>query len=1218
MQATGTSRHSMPKHESSKRLSSDHLAVAQSNSQLIEPASLPVMYIPITLDSLHTYALIDSGASVSTIDRSFTNTRNIRHHTTTPMNLTLANGNTVTSTDTTETLEMILDKKHKEEIRFRIVNLSDQTVILGMDWLTRHNPLIDWPSRSMRLGSNHCKTHCLSSSQSLIVVGRQPELPKTDFNVIRYHPQKLQLTTTPTPSNQTLPEKYQEFADVFDAALAARDLPPHRDFDFAIELKDPDTPPKYKSPYRLNPAHEAALKAYIDEELVKGHIRESTSPWGAPIFFQPKPGGGWRPVIDYGAVNAATKKDKYPIPLVSDLLDKLRGSKIFTKIDLRSAYNLVRIRKGDEYLTAFSSKFGHYEYTILPFGLSNAPSAFMRFIHHVLKEHLDHGVQAYFDDILIHTATQHEMNQLVSKVLRKLKENSLFAKLEKCLFDVPLVEYLGYSISADGIRPTESKVTAIRDWPTPKSVKQVQSFLGVANFLRRFVPNFSTIVKPLTDLTKSSITTFEWTTDLATAFANLKELIVQETLLSYPDPQAPFYIETDASLWAAGAVLLQKDNLGQLKPVSFWSRKFSPAEANYATPDRELLAIIDALQEWHYYLLGSPHQITIYTDHANLTKYRYRQKLSSRHARWALILAEYEYTIVHRSGQSNVRADALSRRPDYEPTEQEQLDTKQQILIPPERFELNPILETDPIPPVPRPVQEVITNLERRQQILLERHENPAAGHYGYAKTLHGILKDFTWPKIQKDVRLFTQKCGICQRAKHRKHRPYGLLQPLPIPEKRWTHITMDFIVGLPPVDRYDAIFVVVDRLSKMAHFVPTTSAINAEQTAQILIKEIFRLHGLPVDILSDRGPQFTSAVWKQLLKTLKTSRSLSTAYHPQSDGQTERTNQILDQYLRCFTDYNQENWIELLPMAEFSYNNSLHSATGFTPFFLNYGYHPRADTLAQEQPINTAEITNDTAMNLVTTLDSILRQAKAHLEKAQDTMKMHADQRRDFRTFAVGEYVLLSTRNLTTNRPSAKLEYRHIGPYKIIEQVTDTAYKLELPLTSKAHNVFHVSLLEPYINENPANDTTIPTTASGSPPVVVDDKEFYAIDRILDSREDDDTWRYLIRWEGQPPENDSWEPYEGCEESCFPEILEYHRSHPEKSMPPIVVKALRGKLLADSDTDSDEEDSDDEPYHPTSIPQTRARPLRRGDVTIIPSNRDMNKRYSLRKRVNP
>ncbi|TPX29974.1 hypothetical protein SeMB42_g08025, partial [Synchytrium endobioticum] len=329
---------------------------------------------------------------------------------------------------------------------------------------------------------------------------------------------------------------------------------------------------------------------------------------------------------------------------------------------------------------------------------------------------------------------------------------------------------------------------------------------------------------------------------------------------------------------------MDAESLGRL--VTQLQAQVRELQAQTPPRNKELLAIVDALQEWKYYLLGSPHSIIIHCDHANLTKFQYRLKLASRHARWALVLSEYDFVITHVPGTSNQSADALSRRADYHLSEEENKETLEQILLPKERFQITAI-EREPDPPQQDTAREAghprkeVTSEDEKLLILQNRHASPTAGHFGHGKTYHLISKDYHWPNLNRDVKKFIQACDVCQRVKPRRHRKYGLLQPLPILQKRWSHLSMDFITHLPKYKSYDAIMVVIDRFSKMAHFIPTTESINAEKTAQLFVNEIVKLHGLPDDIVSDRGPQFISNFWQELHRALRTTVSLSTAYHP-------------------------------------------------------------------------------------------------------------------------------------------------------------------------------------------------------------------------------------------------------------------------------------------------------------------------------------------------
>ena len=343
----------------------------------------PLVYLPTEINSVTLYALLDSGSNISIMNSTTFQKLQIQKIQTSRIRLTFGNGDSYTSDESTAPVIVKLGH-HTEELVFQIAEIPEQSIILGMDWLQTHNPIIDWPSLSLQFSSHHCREFCIPDGAKVTISGISN--PRRNIvTVIRHHP-SLVSTSTPESSHIQLPEQFQKFKNVFDKTLAEQNLPPHRDFDFKIELKNPNDIPPYQKPYKLSPAQDSALEEYIHDMLAKGHIRASKSPSGAPIFFQPKPGGGLRPCVDYTKLNNMTVKDRYPIPLVSDLLDQIKGAKLFTKIDLRAAYNLVRIREGDEWKTAFTSRYGHYEYTVMPFGLANAPAVFMRFIQTIFRD----------------------------------------------------------------------------------------------------------------------------------------------------------------------------------------------------------------------------------------------------------------------------------------------------------------------------------------------------------------------------------------------------------------------------------------------------------------------------------------------------------------------------------------------------------------------------------------------------------------------------------------------------------------------------------------------------------------------------------------------------------------------------------------------------------------------------------------------------------------
>lgn len=390
------------------------------------------------------------------------------------------------------------------------------------------------------------------------------------------------------------------------------------------------------------------------------------TPMASPILFVKKKNGKYRMCVDYRAVNNMTVKNRYPLPRTNELIDKLQGAKYFTKIDLRNGYNLVRIKEGDEWKTAFRTKYGLYEWLVMPFGLTNAPSAFQFFMNDMLKEVLDVYAVVYLDDILIFSNTKEEHTLHVRNVLLKLRENKLYANAEKCHFNQEEVEYLGIIASGTGVRVDPVKVKTVQEWPVPKSVKNIQEFVGFANFYRRFVHNYSNLAAPMYQLLKKDVP-WRWGPAEQASFQGLKDALTSSPVLRQPDIDRPFFVECDASDYATGAVLSQKNDKGKLHPVAFLSKSLAPAEQNYDIFDKELLAVIRACKEWRHFLEGSATPFTVLTDHKNLEYFSKSKVLNRRQIRWMGFLSDFNFVIQYRPGAENGKADILSRRLDHLP-----------------------------------------------------------------------------------------------------------------------------------------------------------------------------------------------------------------------------------------------------------------------------------------------------------------------------------------------------------------------------------------------------------------------------------------------------------------------------------------------------------------------------------------------------------------------
>ncbi len=462
-----------------------------------------------------------------------------------------------------------------------------------------------------------------------------------------------------------VPKKYHNLASVF-TIKDFTELPPHRPYDCAIDLEEGKSPP-FGPLYHLSQSERAVLFDYVETNLKKGFIRRSTSSAAAPVLFVKKKTGDLRLCGDYRGLNAMTKKNRYPLPLVNDLLDRVQGCKVFSVIDLKNAFAHIRIQEGDEWKTAFRTHLGLFEYTVMPFGLTNAPGIFQAYIQDSLRDILDVVCVVYIDDILIFSRTQEEHDEHVKLVLDRLQRAGLFANAKKCEFDKPEVEFLGYLLGADGIKMHPRKLETVTDWPCSRSVKEIQSFLGFTNFYRRFIDGYARIVLPLNALTRKN-TAFEWTSEANSAFEQLKHAFTSAPLLRHFDPELPSTLSTDASDFAIPGILHQPDSHGFLHPTAFYSRKISPAEINYEIYDKELLAVVESLRDMRAWLISTPTPIAVVSDHKDLEYFMTSRVLNRRQARWSMFLSEFNFRLAYAPGIKNP-ADGPTRRPDFAPQE---------------------------------------------------------------------------------------------------------------------------------------------------------------------------------------------------------------------------------------------------------------------------------------------------------------------------------------------------------------------------------------------------------------------------------------------------------------------------------------------------------------------------------------------------------------------
>ncbi|GKC00536.1 retrotransposon-related protein [Tanacetum coccineum] len=622
-------------------------------------------------------------------------------------------------------------------------------------------------------------------------------------------------TATDSPVSSDIQQLVQEYTPIFQDPV---DLPPFRPgYDHQITLKDGSNPVNLR-PYRYSLLQKDVIEKMTKELLEQGVIKHSNSTFASPMVLVKKKDGGWRMCIDYRSLNKSTVPDRFPIPLLEELLEELYGTKKNSKIDLKSGYYQIRMLPTDTHKTAFRTHCGHYEFLVMPFGLTNAPSTFQNLMNTIFEPYLRKFVLVFFDDILIYSPTWSAHLHHLGLVFQTLSTHSLFAKLSKCAFGVTQIEYLGHVISDSGVATDPVKIKAVFEWPSPVNIKQLRGFLGLTGYYRRFIKDYGGLAKPLTQdygglakpltqLLKKDC--FQWSTEAEKAFQELKQAVIKPPVLALPDFNSTFIIETDASSRGIGAVLMQHGH-----PIAFISKALSPRNILLSTYERELLEVIHAVQKWSHYILDR--HFIIKTDQESL-KYLLEHKLATPfQQKWISKLFGLDYEIQYKKGVENKVADALSRIQSGEllsmmfgSVDSELLDKIKAAWI------------SDPI------LQKVISKLQvnasshskyqwkdnelrrnnklvigndasLRQQLLQWMHNSPQGGHSGITATLKRIQRLFYWTKLKNDVQKYIRECENCQKCKADLAASPGMLQPLPIPKAIWEDIAMDFIEGLP------------------------------------------------------------------------------------------------------------------------------------------------------------------------------------------------------------------------------------------------------------------------------------------------------------------------------------------------------------------------------------------------------------------------------------
>ncbi|UYV66396.1 hypothetical protein LAZ67_4001541 [Cordylochernes scorpioides] len=840
-----------------------------------------------------------------------------------------------------------------------------------------------------------------------------------------------------------------------------------------------DHPPIKQRPYRVSKREREIMQKEVDTMLERKVIQPSESPWSAPVVLVKKKDGTWRFCVDFRRLNHITKKDVYPLPRIDDVLDHLSSARYYSTMDLKTGYWQVEVDERDREKTAFVTPDGLYEFMVMPFGLCNAPATFERMMDNVLMGLKWNICLCYLDDIVVYSDTFEEHLERLSKVLSCLQQAGLTINPDKCLFGSTRIKILGHVVDKDGIQPDSEKVEAIKKFPVPKSVCDIQSYLGLCSYYRRFIKNFSKIAAPLQILLKKD-QKFIWTQEQKDSFESLKKALMQKPVLGHFKESAITKLHTDASSYGLGAVLVQIQE-NQENPIAYASRTLSKAEKNYSTTERECLAVIWAIGKFRPYLYGRPFEVV--SDHHSLCWLAGLKDPSGRLARWALKLQDFEATITYKSGVKHKDADCLSRYPLPESPaltsltlvrEQQNLDpdiTKISNALNQgegaERFEMkNGLLYKRNFDPLGRRLLLVIPKC-MRPDILKEFHDVPTAGHLGFARTYDRIRKRYFWPGLYNSVRRYVAHCKECQRRKGENKLPAGKLIPIKPPSFPFQKIGMDLLGRFPLSDKGNRwIIVCTDYLTKYAIAKALPSGTAAE-IATFILEEVILKHGAPREIITDRGRAFMSQMVKEVTSRCKISHLFTTAYHPQTNGLTERLNKTLGDMLSMYVDAEQRDWDSVLPYVIFAYNTAQQGSTRFSPFFLVHGRE--AETLLDVLlPYEDETSDHDFGDQMVTKAEEARQLARIHILRAQENNKYHYDQVHRSVEYRVGDLVWVFTPVRKTGL-SEKLLKKYFGPYKITRKVSEVNYEVEaLEQSSRRRrrsqkDVVHVLRMKPY-----------------------------------------------------------------------------------------------------------------------------------------------------------
>ena len=840
--------------------------------------------------------------------------------------------------------------------------------------------------------------------------------------------------------------------------------------------------PIRRMPFMQSLEKRKLMTEQVEEGLRLGIWRPSNSPYASNAHLVDKKDTVIkRLVIDFRPLNAVTITDSYPLPSSKMMLSCLNGSKWFTLLDCARGFNQIAMHPDSIAKTAFVTHDGLFECPFMPMGIKNGPATYQRVIDCVLGGLKWQCCIVFMDDILIFSETLDDHMRDVQRVLDRISDSGLTLKPSKCFFCMPGISFLGYYIDSEGIHMQSEKVESIVNFPDPTNLTEARSFKGLAGFYAHFIPKFSSIVKPITNLFRKDVP-FHWGEDQKNAAALLKSMLLQYPVLVHFDPTCKTELHCDASGLGLGAVVGQIMDDEKFHAVEFASRCLSSAESNYSATDKEALAIVWAVKKFLVYLEGR--HFDVYTDHKALEWLQTKPDLPRRLLKFALELQNYDYTIHYKPGKTNNDADALSRFPVSPPDDTEgKLIISTMALFDQEGPLIQLISEQENdsfFGPIIQNIRDghhsrhkqyaLINDCLYRQKsrktgpknllcipmcmqedVMFAIHDDIFGCHLGVVKTLDRLRERFFFPDMEPFVRAYIRSCRSCLSRKKERQKPYGFLRPIEVGEP-FDMIGLD-IWGPATMTSSKKRYIIVasDYLSRYCEIAALTSVTSA-QVAKFLINNVFKTHGFVSKILSDRGTNFLSDVMYDLYDQLSIEKINTTHYHPQTDGLVESFNKTMGEMLSHYTSKDQKDWDRHLPLIQFAYNSSKSTATGFSPFFLVHGREPRIPVDVTFEIPHSCLDPNDHLERVIDNLAVAREVARESIKRSQDNSRRYYDKHRRQVNFKVGDQVMryVPTQKLGLTN---KLLHKFMGPYRITLDHGDNVFTLT-PVSGRGKDV--------------------------------------------------------------------------------------------------------------------------------------------------------------------